>query len=424
MQRVDAFISAIEACPTPAHFVQWAESRLLRQGYVRVYEAALPETPPPRFFVIRDETAIVVFDIHDTDRGVFMVADIDSPGITVKPNSQIVSSDLEQLAVVGSAATQQTSWLDHDLNIAGRVWVRKDGKVEKKLVATKSPVCVIPSGPGIRGGSVETGYRPIIAFTSSFDAAQESQSAGLMAVLAKEAECNVDDIVDFEVQLVDSRPTELIGAKQDMLAGHRVDKLTSAFGGLLSLLEAGKCECGFRVFAGFDHSYQGSGLPNGSRGPLVERLAEWAGIKAHALSRSVVISLDNVNEQLPNHPNRFGQEPSPGVDLGSGPVLQQYRGRMGVTDVDLETQLMEIAKEADIKVTYFKENAKWVPIYKPGGGISMSLGIPMVVLGIPAASRHAIRSYALLSDFAALKDLAKKVWLQWNSREPISSFSE
>ena len=75
-------------------------------------------------------------------------------------------------------------------------------------------------------------------------------------------------------------------------------------------------------------------------------------------------------------------------------------------------------------MTYFKENAKWVPIYKPGGGISMSLGIPMVVLGIPAASRHAIRSYALLSDFAALKDLAKKVWLQWNSREPISSFSE
>ena len=421
MLRAEAFISAIEECPTPAHFVKFAEPRLLRHGYVRVYEDALPETPPPRFFVIRDESAIVIFDIHDTDRGLFMVSDIDSPVITVKPNSQIVSSDLEQLAVVGAAAAQLASWLDHDLNVAGRVWIRKDGKIERKLIATKSPVCVIPSGPAFRGGSTETGYRPIIAFTSSFDAAQESQSAALMAVLAKEAECQVEDIVDFEVQLVDSRPTERIGAKQNMLAGCRVDSLTSAFGGLLSLFEAGKCERGFRVFAGFDRSYRGSGMPTGAHGPLVERLVEWAGIKAHALSKSVVITLDNVNEQLPNFPNRFGPEPVPGVDLGSGPVLQRYQGRWAVTDVDVETQLMEIAKEAGIKVTYFKENAKWMPTYKAGDAISMFLGIPMVILGIPVASRHAIRSYALLSDFAALKDLAKKVWLQWNSREPILS---
>ena len=416
MFRTEAFLSAVNSCPTPGHIIAFAESRLLKKGFVRVFEDALPETRPDKFFVVRGDSTIAIFDIHDTSRGIFMTSHLDFPGISLKPNTQIASRDLDQLAISTSVSTQFSTWYDQELGIAGSVWVRKDGKIIKKLIATQNPVCVIPSNRQIIGNNIETNFRPIIAFASSFDSAQVGQSPALMAVLAKEAECNVDDIIDFEISLIDSRKAELIGAKKDMLAGQGVDALTSTFGGLLSFFEAGECTSGFRVFVGYGGKFKGG--KNSSLGTLITAMTQWAGIKPHALSRSMTICLENSNELLPAHPIRL-QRPAAGMTPGSGPVLQQCRGRPAVTDVDGEAHIMEIAKEADIKLNRFIDVIPWTAAEKPAMGMTLQLGIPFVILGMTVMSRHSIRSYALLKDFIEFKDLAKKIWQVWNTREPI-----
>ena len=140
----------IDRSPTPYHAVAEVAARLAAAGFTEQDERdAFRIEPGDRRFVRRGGGTIVAFVVgaESPATGGFRVigAHTDSPNLRVKPNADVSKSGWQQLGVEVYGGVLLSTWLDRDLSLAGRVFLRAGGGVKARLVDLGRAVARVPN---------------------------------------------------------------------------------------------------------------------------------------------------------------------------------------------------------------------------------------------------------------------------------------
>ncbi|KAF2725482.1 peptidase M18, aminopeptidase I [Polychaeton citri CBS 116435] len=310
LKRAEDFVSFLNASPTPFHAVQSAIERLEKAGFKPLRERdnwSSTVQPGGKYYLTRNTSTIIAFGVGEEwkpGNPVAMVgAHTDSPCLRVKPHSKRTGEGFMQIGVETYGGGMWHTWFDRDLGIAGRVLVKRGDKIEQKLVRIGRPVCRIPNLAVHFGGSVpfefnkESQLFPIAGLVSaelnrvgktasqvkedeatalsrmSFNPLQiptQRHHPYLIELLAIEAKCDPEQVVDFECVLFDTQPACLGGLNNEFVYSARLDNLGMTYcavEGLIQSLEsptALKQESAIRLIAAFDHEEVGSTSAQGA----------------------------------------------------------------------------------------------------------------------------------------------------------------
>ena len=139
----------IKKSPTAFHAVEEMQNRLTEKGFQVLSEKEHWKlVPGGNYVVTRNHSALIAFSIPEKESWKFHIiaSHSDSPSFKIKENPEIVvEKKYVKLNVEKYGGMLMAPWFDRPLSIAGRVIVRKDGKLEERLVNFDRDLVMIPN---------------------------------------------------------------------------------------------------------------------------------------------------------------------------------------------------------------------------------------------------------------------------------------
>lgn len=357
-------------------------------------------------------------------------AHTDSPVLRVKPVSKRTADGFLQVGTETYGGGMWHTWFDRDLGIAGRVLVKTPGGgVESRLVQIRRPVCRIPNLAVHFGGGVpfefnkESQLFPITGLVSAElnrtghtaedrkkAETEQDQAAGfeplktprqrhhpyLIQLLADDAACAPDDILDFECVLFDTQPACIGGLNDEFVLSARLDNLGMTYcavEGIIQSLESPAAlehDSTIRLIACFDHEEIGSRSAQGADSNMLpaiirrlsclpsspspasesdksyEKLAsaeDDSTAYEQTLSTSFLVSADMAHSVNPNYAGKYEPEHRP--EMNAGTVIKINANVRYATNSPGIVLLQECARRAK------------PASYQPPGSKSASGGVPL-----------------------------------------------
>ncbi len=413
LQDLLAFLGA---SPTPFHAVSSAAERLSAAGFKSIAETdTWADLEPGRYMFPHGGTSIFAFVIPDTKRisGFRIVgAHTDSPNLRLKPNAEYKKEGYAQLGVEVYGGVLLNSWLDRDLSLAGRVFVRENGRVETRLVRFSRPMLRVAQLAIHLDRDVNDGLKlnrqehlaPILGLAS--DGAKD-----LMALLADELKVGRDAILGSDLMLFDVVPPTLGGRDEEMIFSGRLDNLAMCHAGLRALIDAApKAGAGDVVpfVALFDHEEVGSesayGAHSGALPRALERIVTGRGGSREdyhrALAGSLCVSADMAHAVHPNYEGRHEARHKP--VLNGGPVIKINAQQRYATSGPTAVLFRDLCAKAEVPVQHYAHRTD-LPCGSTIGPIASTLlGIRTVDVGNPMLSMHSIRELGGTKDPAMM----------------------
>jgi aspartyl aminopeptidase len=363
-------------------------------------------------------------------------AHTDSPGFKLKPRPTIGSNGWLQAGVEVYGGPLLNSWLDRELELAGRL-VDRDGR--EHLVRTgpflRIPQLAVHLDREVNNGLTLDRQRHTAPVFGVGDVSQ----ADLVDILARRAGLGSGaDVAGYDLLTVDTAAPARFGLDDALFAAGRMDNLTSVHAGLVALLAASEgvsergtgidaAEAGAHipVLAAFDHEELGSESRSGASGPfLADVLARitaglaagdaadrgsgtgapaasaTAELHARALAASWCVSSDAGHAVHPNYPERH--DPANRPAAGGGPLLKINANQRYATDAHGAALWHRVSAAAGVPVQEFVSN-NTVPCGSTIGPLTATrLGIRVVDVGPPLLSMHSARELAHVDDLAGL----------------------
>ncbi|WP_382305142.1 M18 family aminopeptidase [Herbiconiux sp. UC225_62] len=412
---IDDFAEFIRSSPSSYHAAAEAGRRLDAAGF-----RALPETDawggePGRSYVIRDG-AIIAWVVPEGADALtpfrILGAHTDSPGFKLKPRPTIGSNGWLQAGVEVYGGPLLNSWLDRELELAGRI-VTRDG--EERLVRTgpflRIPQLAIHLDREANNGLTLDRQR----HTAPVFGVGEVSQADLVGLLAEFAGLGsgaeaASEIAGYDILTADTDPPARFGLDDALFAAGRMDNLTSVHAGLTALLAAAESPVPghIPVLAAFDHEELGSESRSGASGPFLAEVLTRLGAalgggvdeRARALAASWCLSSDAGHSVHPNYPERH--DPANQPVAGRGPLLKINANQRYATDAAGAALWSRACAQAGVPYQEFVSN-NGVPCGSTIGPLTATrLGIRTVDVGAPLLSMHSARELAHVDDLAAL----------------------
>jgi len=296
-------------------------------------------------------------------------------------------------------------------------------------VADRLPVAKIPTlaphfgSPIMGSGNKETQAVPIIGLdkydadgepvaaeplgpAGSFAATQPPRLVQLIA--AELGITSYSSILNWELELFDSQPADVVGLDKELLSAGRIDDKLCSWAALLGLLLADDAadDGTIRLAAFFDDEEIGSLLRQGARGnflPLtLERIVEalstttsptvpfGPGLLGRTYAASFLVSADVTHAAHPNFPGAY--EPAHAPRLNVGVALKADGNGSTTTDAASAAVVRRAAELSGSAVQVFMARND-----SRGGGtvgpmLSAALGCRAADAGLPQLSMHSIRA--------------------------------
>lgn len=392
-----AFASFVKASPSSYHAVAEAARLLVEAGFERLVEADAWPTGPGRRFVVRDGAVIAWVQPEDaTPTTPFRIvgAHTDSPSFKLKPNPDTGSFGWQQAGVEVYGGPLYNSWLDRDLEFAGRI-VTRDGAVH--LVRT-GPVLRIPQlavhlDRGVNDGLTLDPQRhlhPVVGLAGG-------SGGDILAALAERAGVAAADVRGHDVFVADTQAPGLVGFDSELFASSRMDNLTSVHAGLTAIIASVPDASAIPVFAAFDHEEVGSESTSGASGPFLQdvlrRIAIGQGAdetdRLRAFAGSWCLSSDAGHAVHPNYPERH--DPANHPVPNGGPLLKINAKQRYATDGPGSAEWARSCEQAGVPFQTFVSNNA-VPCGSTIGPLTATrLGIKTIDVGIALLSMHSAR---------------------------------
>lgn len=396
----------ITASPSSYHAAEAVARRLEAAGFERLDETDAWPTGPGRRVVVRDGAVIAWVQPEGAGPVTpfrILGAHTDSPGFKLKPNPSTESAGLLQAAVEIYGGPLLNSWLDRELELAGRI-ATADGRVH--LVRT-GPLLRIPQLAIHLDREAnkhltldrQRHVQPI------WGVGEEGDLLGLIGGLAG---VYGTDIVGHDLVVADTTAPARFGLDDVFFAAGRMDNLTSVHAGLVGLLAAPADAPHVSVLAAFDHEELGSESRSGAAGPflvdVLARIADGLGAgdedRRRAFAGSWLLSSDAGHAVHPNYPEKH--DPANRPVLGGGPLLKLNANQRYASDALGSALWAGVCERAGVPTQPFVSNNQ-VPCGSTIGPISATrLGIRTVDIGAPLLSMHSAREVAHVDDLAAL----------------------
>jgi aspartyl aminopeptidase len=388
----------IQASPSSFHAVAEVARRLTDAGYTALDESAAWPTGPGKRLVVRDGAIIAWVEPESaTSTTPFRIAGshTDSPGFKLKPKPSIGAHGWLQAGVEVYGGPLLNSWLDRELEFAGRL-VFRDGSTE--LVRTgpllRFPQLAVHLDRGVNTDGLklnpQTHMNPIFGVG-------EPGSADLVGLLAGLAGRDGVDVAGYDVVVADTAAPAQFGLDGQLFASARLDNLSSVHSSLVALLGVGDDLDAIPVLAAFDHEEVGSASRSGAGGPfLADVLARiGAGLGAteserlQAFAGSWCLSADVGHAVHPNYPERH--DPTNRPLVGRGPLLKINANQRYATDALGAAEFARACAQAGVEYQEFVSNNS-MPCGSTIGPITATrLGIRTIDVGLPVLSMHSAR---------------------------------
>ncbi|MGF1466210.1 MAG: M18 family aminopeptidase [Sandaracinaceae bacterium] len=400
----------LDAAPTPWHATAEVVARLTAAGY-----RTLDEREPwqvasgDRVLIVRGGSlvAFVVGRRPPSEAGFRLIgAHTDSPNLRVKPQPTVEGEGAWQLAVEPYGGVLLHTWLDRDLSVAGRVWVRGADGPEARLVRLEGAVARVPSLAIHLDREVNTSGLVLNAqqHMAPLTAVPGGEAWDLTARLAADLGVGADDVVGHDLCLFDVTPAALGGAREELLFSARLDNLASCHAGLAALLDAGDPGDATRGLVLYDHEEVGSRSAQGADSPfLAEALTRLAHARdagpdaaARAFARSFLVSADMAHALHPNYADRHEKGHRP--VLGGGPVIKTNVNQRYATDGETTARFLAWCRAADVKPQHFVTRSDLACGSTIGPITAGRLGIRTIDVGNPMLSMHSCREMASAVD--------------------------
>jgi aspartyl aminopeptidase len=416
--QLGAFASFIGAAPSSYHAAAEAARQLSAAGFTALDERTAWPDGPGRRFVVRDGAIIAwVQPDRATATTPFRIigAHTDSPSFKLKPKPDTGRFGWQQAGVEVYGGPLFNSWLDRDLEFAGRL-ITRDGTAH--LVRTgpvlRFPQLAVHLDRGVNTDGLKLDpqrhLHPVVGLDATGDSKPNS-GADILAALAARAGLGADDIVGHDIVVADTAPPAVIGFSGELFAAGRMDNLTSVHAGLTALIDgAGDLSRAdaIAVFAAFDHEEVGSATISGASGPfLADVLARISvGLDASESDRfrsfaaSWCLSADAGHAVHPNYPDRHDPANHPLPNLG--PLLKLNANQRYASDGLGAAEWARACRQADVPFQAFVSNNA-VPCGSTIGPLTATrLGIRTIDVGLPLLSMHSARELCGVDDLGYL----------------------
>ncbi|GAA4180265.1 M18 family aminopeptidase [Gryllotalpicola koreensis] len=409
------FTAFIEASPSSYHAAAEVARRVENAGFARLAETdAWPEAPG-RYVVVRDG-AVVAWIVPEgagaTTPFHVLGAHTDSPAFKLKPKPTVEGSGWLQAGVEVYGGPLLNSWLDRELELAGRL-VTRDGR--EHLVRT-GPLLRIPQlaihldrGVNNEGLVLDKQRHTQPVFGLATDA--PLGGADVVGLLAEVAGVRASDVLGYDVLTADTQPPARFGLGGSLFASRRLDNLSSVHAGVTALIAAAEGAAAgaqIPVLAAFDHEELGSESRSGASGPFLSdvltRISAGLGAseteRLRAYAASWVVSADAGHSVHPNYSDRH--DPVNRPLAGRGPLLKINANQRYTTDAAGAALWAQLCETAGVEYQEFVSHNS-VPCGSTIGPLTATrLGIATLDVGIPLLSMHSARELCHVNDPVAL----------------------
>lgn len=409
---IDDFARFLTASPSSYHAAAEVARRLDAAGFTERRESEPWTGEPGAHYVVRDG-AIIAWRQPEGAGGTtpfrILGAHTDSPGFKLKPKPTIGAHGWLQAGVEVYGGPLLNSWLDRELELAGRL-VTRDGT--EHLVRTgpflRIPQLAVHLDREVNNGLTLDRQRHLTPVFGVGDAAQ----ADLVAHLARLAGLAGTDVAGYDLLTADTQPPARFGLDDSLFAAGRMDNLSAVHAGLVALIGAGAARPAepehISVLAAFDHEELGSQSRSGASGPLLDDILSRIGAdlgagvsqRLRAYAESWCLSADAGHAVHPNYPERH--DPANTPILGGGPLLKINANQRYATDATGAALWDRTCAQAGVAYQEFV-SSNTVPCGSTIGPLTATrLGIRTVDVGVPLLSMHSARELCHVADPVAL----------------------
>ncbi|MFI5084563.1 MAG: M18 family aminopeptidase [Actinomycetales bacterium] len=396
----------VASSPSSYHAAAEAARRFAAAGFTALDEGADWPRQPGSYYVVRDGAVIAwVLPASAGPATGFNVlgAHTDSPGFKLKPKPTTGAFGWLQAGVEVYGGPLLNSWLDRELQLAGRLVLRGGAT---HLTATgpllRFPQLAIHLDRAVNDGLTLDKQRHMNPVWGLGDPAQ----ADLLGLLAGCAGVDAGQIGGFDAVIADTQPGAVFGASGEFFASGRLDNLSSVHAGVTALaaLDGGAADGVIPVLAAFDHEEVGSASRSGACGPFLEdvltRISDGLGAsvsqRRRAFAASFCVSADAGHAVHPNYPERH--DPANHPQLNGGPLLKINANQRYATDAAGASLWADLCAAAGVPYQEFVSNND-VPCGSTIGPLTATrLGIRTVDVGVPLLSMHSARELCGVED--------------------------
>ena len=410
----------VSASPSSFHAVHEAARRLDAAGFTALDELQLWDGGAGKFYIIRDGALIAWVtpgNAGPTTGFNILGAHTDSPSFKLKPKPTTGKFGWLQAGVEVYGGPLLNSWLDRELQLAGRL-VLRDGT--QHLTATgpllRFPQLAIHLDRGVNDNglhlSKQQHMNPIFG---QGDPAGEDL-LGLLASRVEGITIDAADIGGYDVVVADTQAPAVFGAKGEFFASGRLDNLSSTHAGLVALVahaSSAPTTGPIAVLAAFDHEEIGSNSRSGACGPILEdvlvRISDGLGAsvsqRRQAIAASFCVSADAGHAVHPNYAEKH--DPANRPVLNGGPLLKINANQRYATDAAGAALWARLCDESGVPYQEYVSNND-LPCGSTIGPLTATrLGIRTVDVGIPLLSMHSARELCGVEDAKSLATVAE-----------------
>ncbi|KAI1710417.1 aminopeptidase I zinc metalloprotease (M18) domain-containing protein [Ditylenchus destructor] len=448
-----SFLNFLNKSVTPFHAVQSCVEILQEAGFKEVREKEnFKVKPGDKLFIKKNHSTIFAFAVGgqykpgaaNSNHGFsIVVAHTDSPCLRMKPVSKKSAEKFLQVGVSPYGGGLWRTWFDRDLSLAGQVvFKRKDSDaILHKLVNVRRPILNIPNlaihlTPDPTKPfefNKETHLTPILATMDESAAGSkcpegENREQGgklncsivedhheqLLNVIAEEAGCGVEELVDLDMYLYDVQEATLTGLREEFISGARLDNLLgtyTAITGLVNSLQDPKSfetDPNVRLVACYDHEEVGSSSAQGAASSFTQWLMRRLSVPNNgeggksaedpqtcferAIGNSYMISADQAHACHPNYAQSHEDKHKPAFHKGV--VVKINVNQSYATSVMTHAVLKVIADKAQVPLQKFVIRNDSRCGSTVGPILATRLGLQTVDVGCPQMAMHSIRELA------------------------------
>jgi aspartyl aminopeptidase len=410
------FFRFLQKAPTAWHAAKEISNALAEKDFTPLSEQEKWKLERGQsYFVEREGALLAAFRIpkKHLENSVILASHTDSPALKIKPQPDILTKEISQLGTEVYGGPLLHSWFDRDLALAGRIETDKGSQLlfldDMPLVI---PQLAIHLDKTIHEKGLHVHKQDHLKAVFSIKG-----SATLEQVLKKKL--GIHKLYAFDLFLVPTEKPSRLGLHGELLAGYRIDNLSSAHACLEALLRAEPREDTLQMAIFWDHEEIGSLSATGADSSFVDELLERIalGLKLDKedvfclKSRSLVLSADVAHGWNPNFAEKYDPQNSP--LLGAGTVLKFNAGRKYASDSPAAASLLKIAEKHGLPIQK-TANRSDIPSGSTVGPImSASTGIPTLDIGVACWAMHSTREIMAASDLEDLEKLLHAMLKEW-----------
>jgi aspartyl aminopeptidase len=257
-------LAGLNASPSHFHAVNYCKAQLKEAGFTEIKETEKWKLEAGQsYYFTRNGSTLCAFingtqcggEAKALDRFKIIGCHTDSPVLKIAPYSKLQVHGYNQINVMTYGGGLWRTWFDRDLTVAGKVIVKVGEKLESRYWHAERPIMKLPNLAihlcrEEAKMNFETDLKPVIA-TSVVDSLfcggaeeiskdtfkiGEKHFATLTDLMAKDIGVKREDIVDFELNVCDSTPAQLVGIHEEFVSSPRLDNLCSSLCALDSLI--------------------------------------------------------------------------------------------------------------------------------------------------------------------------------------------